>query len=298
VLDDVFRLSVAPTRPVDPDIMLTLPAWVGLLAIADVRRLRRLRSELRRQPSVDQPMSATDIAGAITVGLAGADARWAVSAALPVAPVDLRKRAPNASDVFDQLVTLDLARRLSEHIEATDLGNDLIEVMAQPMVLGSATLTHHRDGRSVRGGELLVYRGPTRLLLGLWTGTHEEPLLDLMEPTAEAAVAIVRRFLELTDAGDSRERRGTPAMSTSTRAAATGSTVPHGSPLPPPFDASHRVGEQGVRVWPRPDPTAEPIGMLAHGTPVAVLSTRGAWAYVSTDADGEGWIDGRQLVEL
>lgn len=273
VLDDLFRLTSYAARPVDPDLALTLPAWVGLLAVADVRRLRRLRNEIRRQPAGDEPITLTDVEGAITVGLASADSRWAVTAAIPIVPVALRERTPSADRALDEMGVLGLVTATDGAYSLTELGRGLVDVIEQTILFGSLTLTYRRPGRHVRGGELLVYRAPTRLVVGVWSGTAESPLLTLMEPMPEAAVEMMHRFVELPD----RQRTAQ-------------------APPPPPFEPSHRVPAGGLDRRESPDDALAPIGRLAESTAVRVLARTGDWAEVVTESGARSWVDGRRLV--
>ncbi len=62
----------------------------------------------------------------------------------------------------------------------------------------------------------------------------------------------------------------------------------------PAWAATHRV-VSGMKVWPEPNPTAQPIAQFQEPIEVKVAEERGAWAKVSRSDGWGGWVDGRQL---
>jgi hypothetical protein len=162
----------------------------------------------------------------------------------------------------------------------TPFGDHLVELIASTVLLGSVTLTHRRPQTEVRGGEVLVYRTPTRLAIGIWSGAAAEPVLILTEPTPEAAVAMMRRLVELPNAGD-EVIAGTdePAMV---------------APAPPPFDPTHVVGPGGCAATSAPGGPA--TGTLAGGVPVRVLARDGEWAEIVVESGQHSWIAATGLV--
>ncbi len=282
VLDDLFRLTSYPTHPVDPDVVLDVPAWVGLLAVSDVRRLRRLRNDLRRRPDAAEPMSVIDVDGAITVGLDSTDSRWAVSAAVPIAPVSLRQRRVRPAQAVEKLLELGLVKGDESAFDVTPLGEHLVELIEQAIVFGSITLTYRRPDREVRGGEMIVYRTPTRLAVGVWTGTSTSPRLIITEPMAEGAVSMVRRLVDLS-------------VQQSPTAQAPSAGVVDEPPPAPPFEPTHHVGVGGIDLRDAPDDARDPVGRLPAGTPVRVLARQGDWAEIVIESGARSWVEASGL---
>jgi SH3-like domain-containing protein len=65
----------------------------------------------------------------------------------------------------------------------------------------------------------------------------------------------------------------------------------------PSWAPTHRVSP-GMRVWPQPDPQAQPIAQFQEPTEIRVEEERGAWARISRSDGWGGWVDGRRLDAL
>jgi hypothetical protein len=197
VIDQLLRLTGFASQAFEPDIALSLEGWVGLLAAVDVERQRNLRAQLARQTS---PSSVTfnsdDLATQLTTGMDTKDTRWAVSAAIPVAPVRLPDRNLDGETLLGHLESLQLVVPTDSNYRLSDLGRHMAELISQAIVVGSLTLTLDHDGGLIRAGEVLVYRTPTRLAIGLWTGTADDPVLTIVEPTGDFAVGMIKKILE------------------------------------------------------------------------------------------------------
>jgi hypothetical protein len=62
-----------------------------------------------------------------------------------------------------------------------------------------------------------------------------------------------------------------------------------------PFTPTHRVPDDGMQAWDRPDATSA-MTMLDPGLPVRVLERRDdGWAHVECENTWTAWVDGRRL---
>lgn len=197
VIDRLLRLTGFASQAFEPDIALSLEGWVGLLAAVDVERQRNLQAQLARQtfPS-SVTFSSDDLETQLTTGLDTTDTRWAVTTAIPVAPVRLADCNLGGETLLGHLESLQLVVPADGTYRLSDLGRHLAELISQTVVVGSLTLTLDHSGRLTRAGEVLVYRTPTRLAVGLWTGTVDDPVLTIVEPTGDFAVGMIKKILE------------------------------------------------------------------------------------------------------
>ncbi|MEZ5175615.1 MAG: hypothetical protein R2823_05355 [Acidimicrobiia bacterium] len=80
----------------------------------------------------------------------------------------------------------------------TEAGISLANGLAQTMVFGSITQSIVVGNERARIAELSVFRGPLRLLVGMWTGLGTEaPTVTLAEPSSDTAVNMVRDLVRL-----------------------------------------------------------------------------------------------------
>jgi RNA polymerase subunit RPABC4/transcription elongation factor Spt4 len=197
LLDGLLDLATLPTRPVTPDVTMPLAAWVGMLAVTDVRRRAGLVAQLDRRPAIEVPFNATDMSAELEAGLAGNDTRWAITAFAPLSPVDLRDAPPSGSAMTRAMEDASLVEADGQRWILTELGNNLAEMFGGAIKWGGVTLTSTGPNGDVRMGELSVLRSPFRLGLGFWNGESDPFEVALVEPEAEAAVEMLRRMLLL-----------------------------------------------------------------------------------------------------
>lgn len=197
LLDGFLDLSTLPIRPVSPDVVLSFAAWVGMLAAVDVRRRAALKATLDRHPSPDGPFDAADLSAQLEGGLAANDTDWAVTAFVPLSPVDLRSEPPTGSAMTRAMENAGLVEIDGEQCVFTELGADLAELVGSVIKWGSVTLTSAGLNPDVRMGELSILRAAFRLGLGFWNEETAGFEATLVEPEADAAVEMVRRMLLL-----------------------------------------------------------------------------------------------------
>ena len=69
------------------------------------------------------------------------------------------------------------------------------------------------------------------------------------------------------------------------------------APVPAPAWApTHLVPAGGMAAWDAPDPTRQPIAVLAEHAELVVLARAGEWVRVGAAGGWAGWVDGRVLV--
>ncbi len=196
VVDDFLDLTTFVSPSEETEATLTPAGWWGILAAADLRRSDRLRAELERTASTETILSEGAMMATLSAGAASSDSRWLVSAMMPLAPF-----RPTASFVsaIDELVAAGLASKTDRGVVLTEAGKSIADGLAQSMVFGALTQTIVIDRQRVRIAEISIFRGPMRLLVGMWTGLGtDSPTVVIVEPSSETAVTMIRDVVRLT----------------------------------------------------------------------------------------------------
>jgi len=192
VLDDFFDLTTFPSPSAETEVALGAAGWWGLLAAADIRRTDLLRADLERSKARPTVVTEAGIAGALADGAAATDTRWLVTALTPLSPVPAS--GVDGAAALTDLVTAGLA---GGDGALTETGADVADGLLQTAVFGAVTQAMVMDEEKVRVGEMTLFRGPTRLLVGLWADLGSDPRVTLVEPAPETALAMLRDIAEL-----------------------------------------------------------------------------------------------------
>ena len=214
---------------------------------------------------------------------------------------------------------------VTQHSDAYSMdadGTGLADGLAQTAVFGAVTVAKVVGTDRVRTAEVTIFRGPTRLLMGVWAdlGT-ESATVTLVEPSSDTAVAILRDMVRsetgATLPGPTCASCGTVNLRGARYCTNCGAALDDGEPqtpatqsgealrqepptpsLPPSDTADRRlVPTGGMSAWAAPDPNGSVIAQLAQGTDLRVKSRRGAWAEVEASSGWTGWVDDRLLIE-
>ena len=270
ILDDLLDLTTYPARPVNPDLELDLASWVGLMAASDVQHQAALHAELERRSSPAVTFDAEALEKQLVAGLKGQDSRWAVTATVPIAPVDLRDRRPSGQDALTALVRSGLAEMKNGAARLTALGQDLGELIEQSLKVASFTLVFSENGREVRAGEITIIRSPLRFGLAFWHGNGADLRATFLEPTPEAAAEMLREMLTLPPSSDSLADQAFEVSG--------GSTAPRGW-----FQISEDTDLLDLD-------THQPVGTLATGQSCAAHGDQDGWVHVVGEDGRHGWV--------
>jgi hypothetical protein len=270
ILDDFLDLTTWPARPVSPDLELDLAAWVGMMAASDVGHQAALQAELQRRPAPPVSFDAAALEDQLTAGYQGQDTRWAVTASVPTAPVDIRHKGLTGEEVMTALIRTGLAEMNGDVAQLTALGADLGELIEQSIKVASFSLMFTENGREVRAGEVTIIRSPLRFGMAFWHGGSDDLQATFLEPTPEAAVEMLREMLTLL--------------------------IPSDTPAGPAIDSSDEspVPEHWFEISEDTDlldlDTHQMVGALTAGQKCATYGDQDGWVHVVDEDGRHGWV--------